>query len=313
MVRQFKVCAEVHLGSYKQWDCNDCNGLDPDQRVLPIHIGAYRLDWSPNAGIYFSDVFGIDPEITGDQSVDHDFPISALMVEMEGEIPERSSAAKVADGELEAFELLLRLFQPGDVSVRRHDFVHNAETGAIWISWIGDRAKPIVEPLYERPPYHIHYDTIWALLGFFKKYHHVVPQMPSSVKRAFARFNTSYERRDVVDRLIDLIIALEALFNDGNPSGVTFKVALRCAFWLKPPGNEREKLFRTVKKAYSSRSDTVHARQGSPLNEKELEELVEELEDVVRDSLMKYLDLQILTGNIQVGNDFDHLILTGRI
>ena len=307
-MRRFKVCAGLHLGSWKQWDCNNCLGLRRGQTTVPAHVGPHCLEWSPNADIYFSDVFGLDPEYTEGPSVDHDFPISALMVELEGETPERSSAIKIADGALESFELLLRLFQPGDVSVRRHNFVRNAETGAIWISWSGDRTKPVVEPLYERPPYHIHDHTIAALQGFFNEYHHALSQMPSPVQRAFARFNTSYERRDAVDRLIDLIIALEALFNDGNPGGVTFKVALRCAFWLKPPGEERETLFRTVKNAYGTRSKAVHARQSNVPQEKQLDEL----EDIVRDCLMKLLDFHISTGTVPVGNEFDHLILTGR-
>ena len=148
-----------------------------------------------------------------------------------------------------------------------------------------------------------------GITGVFSEYHHVVPQTPSHVRRAFARFNSSYEKRAEADRLIDLIIALEGLFGDGNPGGVTFQVALRCAFWLKPPGDDRETLFRTIKRAYNTRSDTVHARQDKAPDEKQLDEL----EGIVRECLLRFLDQQILMGSVPVGNDFDHLMLTGRI
>ena len=309
---QFKVRAELHLGSYKQWSCSSCEALRQVEPTIPVNIGPFRLDWSPNQGLYFADVYGIDPETLGDQSVDHDFPVSALMVEMEDEAPEQGSPVRLADEEMATCELLLRLFQPGDVSIRRHGYVHDPETGSptfTWMRWGLLTPKPIVEPLYKRPPFHIHDDTIPALQGFFNAYHHVVSQMPTSVQLAFTRFNASYEKRDMVDRLVDLIIALEALFTDGNSGGLTFKVALRCGFWLKPPGNERKALFRTVKQAYKMRSDAVHARKGEAPTERRLEEL----EGIVRDCLRKYLDHQALTGCVPVGNDFDHLMLTGRI
>ncbi len=310
---QYKTRAELHFGSYEQWSCSSCEALAQVDPTIPVNIGPFRVDWSPNQGFYFADVYGIDPERLGDQSLDRDFPVSALMVEMEGEVPEQGSSAGLADEELATFELLLRLFQPGDVSVRRHGFVYNPETGSptfTWMRWGLLTPKPIVEPLYKRPPFHIHADTVRALQGFFSEYYHVVSQMPASVRLAFARFNASYEKRDIVDRLIDLIIALEALFTAGSPGEVTFKVALRCGFWLKPPGSQREDLFRRIKRAYGMRSDAVHGRSKTKVpTDKQLEKL----EGIVRDCLRKYLDHQILTGSVPLGDEFDHLMLTGRL
>lgn len=308
----FKARAELHLGSYERWSCSSCEALGQVDPTIPVNIGPFRLDWSPNQGIYFADVYGIDSESMGDQSVDHDFPVSALMVEMEGEMPRQGGSVRLADEELATCELLMRLFQPGDVSIRRHGFVYNPEKGSptlTWMSWGLLTPKPIAEPLYKRPPFHIHDDTIQALQGFFDEYHPVVSQMPASVQLAFARFNSSYEKRDIVDRLIDLIIALEALFTDDNRGEVTFKVALRCGFWLKPPGNEREALFRTIKRAYGMRSQVVHGRRGKAPTDKQLEKL----EGIVRDCLRKYLNHQVLTEDVPLGDAFDRLMLTGRI
>lgn len=62
------------------------------------------------------------------------------------------------------------------------------------MSWGLLTPKPIVEPLYKRPPFHIHDDIIHALQEFFDEYHPVVSRMPASVHLAFARFNSSYEK-----------------------------------------------------------------------------------------------------------------------
>ena len=48
-----------------------------------------------------------------------------------------------------------------------------------------------------------------------------------------ARFSSSYEKRDPADRLVDLVIALEALFGDsGDSSNLRYKLAMRGASWL---------------------------------------------------------------------------------
>lgn len=125
----FKVRAELHLDSYEQWSCSSCEALEQVDPTIPVNIGPFRLDRSPNPGLYFADVYGIDPESMGDQYVDHDFPVSALMVEMEGEAPEQGGSVRLAVEELATCELLLRLFQPGDISIRRHGFVYNPKQG----------------------------------------------------------------------------------------------------------------------------------------------------------------------------------------
>ena len=234
------------------------------------------------------------------------------MVEMEGEVPDDGKVASMVDRELENLELCLRLFQPGDISVRRHDFVRDPDTGISWLRWaiFAAPVKPVVPSLYERSRYDVNDNIVRLIKTFLDDYRDVLPQMCRPVRHALSRFNSSYERRETADRLTDLIIALEALFNDNNPNGVTFKVAIRCAAWSTVAGDSRETRFRTIKTAYNSRSDVVHARrEDTGLDVQD----VDTLEDIVRFCLVKYLDLQKRTGTVPVGNDFDHLMLTGQL
>ncbi len=298
----FTVRADIHLGSQQQWDCQDCPGLGGQEYPIPITIKTYRLDWSPNFGAYMAGIRGIDPD---NYRYDSEFPYGVLMVETEGEAQDRSSVIRAADQKLEALEWLLRLFQPGNVSVRRHGFVLNPETGGAWVSFSGPPRKPIIAPLYDRPPYHIHVDTLGELYGFVVDYLDVVPQVPERVKRALARFNSSYEKRDSADRLTDLNIALEALFNDQGRGGTTAKIARRCAGWLKPPGMERDQLLRIVEEGYNTRSAIVHGRESEVPDDRQ----ADSIEDIVRASLVKLMTRARAGDEVLVGSDLDQLIL----
>ena len=299
-MRNYTARAAVQFGAVNQWRCRDCLNMS----TLPISMGGFRLEGSPNAGIYFGEVLGFDPEL----DIDREYPISPLLVELEGhQATDAGSLVALVDREFETFELLLRLFQPGSISVRRHGFVRDTETGRMWVSWNADPLKPNVVPLYPASEYHIHDDNIWSFLKFFNEFSDAMPRMGASVQLALSRFNSSYERRELVDRLIDLVIALEALFNDGDPGSVTFKVALRSACWLKPPGDERVRLFHAIKKAYGTRSAAVHGRGGSSPTDDQLNAL----EDTVRACLVKYLERRSQNEDEPVGNALDNLILGG--
>ena len=299
---QFTVRADIHLGSWQQWDCQNCPFLGWEEYPIPITIRTYRLDWSPNYGAYMAEIRGSDPD---NYRYDSDFPYGVLMVETEGEAPDRSSVIRAADQELETLEWLLRLFQPGNVSVRRHDLVRNPETGGAWLSFSEPPRKPVIATLYDRPPYHIHNDTLGELYGFVVDHLDVFPQMPERVKRALARFNSSYEKRDSADRLTDLNIALEALFNDQGRRGTTKKIARRCAGWLKPPGMERDQLFRTVEEGYNTRSAIIHGRESEVPDDRQ----ADVIEDIVRASLVKLMTRARVGDEVLVGSDLDQFIL----
>ena len=305
-MKNYTARAALEFGSIEQWNCDDCLHAKPVQ--LPIQTGPFILDHSPNDRIYFEDFFGIDPETTEGRSFDENFPVASLYVDTDFVAEESHSILSLADKQFECFELLLRLFQPGDVSVRRHGDVRDVETGEIWFSWSGHLSKPVVGTTYHRPAYHVHDDIILGFQRFFNKYWNVLDKVGPSVRLALNRFNSSYERRDLVDRLIDLVIALEALFNDHDPGSVTYKVSFRCASWLRPRGEARFSAFQSIKRAYDARSRVVHARG----RENRLEaKQVDDLEYIVRDCLVKFLGYQILEGKTPNPNEIDEFLLRG--
>ena len=66
-----------------------------------------------------------------------------------------------------------------------------------------------------------------------------------------------------VDLAIDLRIALESLFlDDGNRAELSFRLALRAAWYLGAEGDERTKIFEAVRDAYNIGSKAVHTGEG---------------------------------------------------
>ena len=77
------------------------------------------------------------------------------------------------------------------------------------------------------------------------------------------RWRRSKAARNGVDLAIDLRIALESLFLDeGNNAELSFRLALRAAWYLGAKGHERTKIFDALREAYIIGSKAVHTGEG---------------------------------------------------
>ena len=170
--------------------------------------------------------------------------------------------------------------------------------------------KSRMEIRHERPPYPLNDAALREFTELFDEYWGPLEGLDRRVKRRLSRFSSSYERRELEDRLIDLVIALEALLNDGESDSVSFKIATRCAGWLYPPGERRVSLFRFIKSVYGLRSDAVHASRRNRREPTTAE--LDRLECVVRASLIKFLDHRKAHGGTPDAQYLDEMILSGR-
>ena len=307
-MREYSARAVVEFESVDQWDC--AGGPPMVWPQFPVDVGPFRLDVSPNNDIYFDGVLGIGSERMAHRQVNWDYPVSVLYVDTHLEMPDRESPIPCADERFNRFEQLLRLFQPGAVAVRRHSFVQDVSGGGFWIETSGNNVKSSVVTRYERLVYRLDDETMVRFSAFFADYWDALDGRDPSVKLALSRFSSSYERRELSDRLLDLVIALEALFSDGDSGSVTFKIATRCAGWLYPPGENRLSLFRFVKYAYRLRSDAVHGRKRN--RQEPTTEDLDRLECVVRASVMKFLDHQKSHQDTPEPKDLDEMMMSGR-
>ncbi len=107
---------------------------------------------------------------------------------------------------------------------------------------------------------------------------------PDPVNVALRRFNFSFERGQVEDKVIDLMIAFEALLlnEEGSP---THKLALRFAKLLGNDFVERMTLYKEMKRFYKIRSKIVHGE-----STKTDEQLVMGIEERLRSSVTAVLE-----------------------
>jgi len=116
---------------------------------------------------------------------------------------------------------------------------------------------------------------------------------------AMGRFNGAYERKRPDDKLVDLWIALEALFlKSSERMELTYKAALRIARFVGRDAPERVEIFEGMKNSYNARSRVVH---GDP-PPRDIADTTAFTEEVVR----KALRSSVLSGS---GPDLDELDL----
>lgn len=81
----------------------------------------------------------------------------------------------------------------------------------------------------------------------------------SQVRVALRRFAASCEPKSAEDRIIDLSIALEALFTPaGSQSEMTYRISVNGANYIEIPGRTRREVQQWLTGAYGVRSKIVH-------------------------------------------------------
>lgn len=297
-----------------QWELGYTEDIVPEPpklpRQLPIEFGPFRLDQSPNAELYLEELGWINPSPLKALSPDHNYPVSLLYIETQIRAKEGYDPEGTADETFEQLEAMLRLFQEGDISLRRHySIFHLKEGKPEWIVFLEPRPiKPEPAALYPRGPYKLDDETLRGFVGFFNSYWDIINQMHQPIYNALFRFNSSYERRTLSDRLIELMIAMEALFGDKEYH--RYKIPLRCACMLYPPGKERKRVFTTIKGFYDTRSKIVHG--GKLELATNIEGEVDRFEQYVRRSILKFLERHKDGCPITSGSELDDLLFFGK-
>lgn len=136
------------------------------------------------------------------------------------------------------------------------------------------------------------------------------------IEVACTRFSYANERSRPEDKLIDLMIAAEALFlsdsGDSKYRGeLRYRLALRASFFISGDGKHRKEIFNHMKYAYDIRSSLVHGGKPKlPSNFDSLSDFVESTENYLRTAIHKAIDLAYRS---KVENnclaDWDDLIL----
>lgn len=142
--------------------------------------------------------------------------------------------------------------------------------------------------------YHFSSSEIKDFLEFQKNLTTLIPNELNKNNRcieiAIRYFNFANERDSNEDKMVDYIIALEALYLNGDHGEFTYRLAHRAASMLGSTFDGRRETFKKVKDAYNLRSQIVHGNYDPKKGEITNEE-VEKVNNYVRISIVKYLNL----------------------
>ncbi len=197
------------------------------------------------------------------------------------------------------FLKFLRIFKSGRVGMHYYQLESNYWNPDLLVGGVSGHADTFV---VGHGDYIMQGDEIEQFTDLWRKYREIDFSKDKALNIAIKRFNDSFTRREVEDRIIDLMIAFEAMFlKESEKMELTFKLSLRTAIFLEDVDAERENLFEFMKKAYDTRSDIVHGVKtkdkikvkrsinAGEYDEYTLNEFVNKLEDIFRECLLKYI------------------------
>ena len=154
-----------------------------------------------------------------------------------------------------------------------------------------------------------HFLELWRLLE----------QEAARFSFSIHRFNLAFDRGLLADRIVDLIIAAEALFlsdlDDKYRGELRFRFALRAAKFIEHPSYGEQDIFRIMRQAYDARSAIVHG--GSPKEthlpddqSADLPHFTDALEELVRLGLRKALSMKEDGKKLRQAAYWDALLLS---
>jgi len=133
------------------------------------------------------------------------------------------------------------------------------------------------------------------------------------------RFNLAFERNLIADRIVDLVIAAEALLlgdiDETYRGELRFRLALRGAKFIEHTEYNEREVFYVMRRAYDARSSIVHG--GSPKDTRlpgnpkaDLSALTSATEDLVRLGLRKALSMREDANSLRQSGYWDTLLLS---
>jgi len=159
-----------------------------------------------------------------------------------------------------------------------------------------ERSQTVLpSPQSVRQVYKLSPEVVEALLDAYNKLRTL--KGPPNLMQAIRRFNLAYERARPDERLIDLVICLEALYvPDGGAGEIVYKLRNRATAVLRgtSPIEEKRSMFQMIRLAYEARSHAVHGSSSEQKFQRKLqslglaspEQLAQRVEDYCRQSIM---------------------------
>lgn len=230
-----------------------------------------------------------------------------------GELPSLGRRfQEIATNQCDEAIAALRLFKSGAVRYNSINFMRVA-----WEpdSFGGVIVKPPTASIGSR--YELPAKSISAFESFWGDFRRQRSRKRRRIDLALRRFNLAYDRILPEDRLIDYMVALEALLLTGEEQQeLAYKLGLRGAVLLGENSDARFEIFSRLRRAYAVRSNVVHGgsspthvRIGS--TQVPLHQFVEEIANDVRRAIKKILTLTESAEEVDVITAMDERLARG--
>lgn len=165
--------------------------------------------------------------------------------------------------------------------------------------------------------YRIAIEEVEKLTTFWRWFEDQDLQSRPGAALAIRRFGIAYERIRQEDRLLDEVIALEAmLLDDGDRQELSYRLSLRSAVLIGRDVDHRRGVFDRMRFAYGARSTVAHGDRLEAVSRTriggiDLTTFFTLLEQDIREIIVEYLRLPP-TGGARLMRDLDESILEGR-
>lgn len=186
----------------------------------------------------------------------------------------------------------LRLFKSGVVGF--NEITTTAETPFLW----GYTKFNIARKTFIGQKYILNKTEAIQFKDFWKRFSIFSTSKPKRLAIAIRRFENAYERTNLQDKLIDFMIAYEALvFKQGETGEFRHKLSTRVSKLLSKTYEERKRIAKEITKFYDKRSRIVHGEEV-----KLPRGFVEKVENYLRGSIKTLIERL-------PGQDYDEIIL----
>jgi Apea-like HEPN len=188
---------------------------------------------------------------------------------------------------------VLRLFQAGHVSTPGvlHTWDDPFQGGRLTSRSLVQRPQPKLGGYALTAPLADEFQSFWASTQASDA------RRDGAFEVALRRFSEAAEKFSGADRMVDLMIAAEAMFlPGGDRAEFRFKLAVRGAHWKGGDREARIRAFKLLEAAYDARSKIVHGRSLKKLKDESGPTTVEALADRTEEFLRLGLKRMIHEG-----------------
>jgi hypothetical protein len=134
--------------------------------------------------------------------------------------------------------------------------------------------------------YDLNENEVSKFKGFWNNFSKIDLSKPASLAVAVRRFNYAYERRKAEDKIVDYMVAFEALFSKEHEDAesIGHKLSVRAAHFFERDYVKRRQMMKTMKSFYSLRSKIVHGATLKP--NVEIDDIANTIEEYLRKAII---------------------------